>query len=144
MRKRTILKLVAVGFALSLLPMVNGCSEEGTTSPEPIIQDTAPPAPPMGLDVDRRHKGVKLTWSPNLEADLAGYNIWVYNPSPGAIQAYQKLNDELITDAQYACSKLPAGDPNYYFRLTAVDVYGNESPMSDVINSDVPYTIASK
>ena len=81
MRKRTILKLVAIGFALSLVPLINGCSEEGTTSPEPVIQDTSPPAPPLGLDVERRLRGVSLSWSPNLESDLAGYNIWVYSPS---------------------------------------------------------------
>jgi hypothetical protein len=144
MRKQTILKLVAIGFALSLIPMINGCNEEGTTSPEPIIQDTSPPAPPMGIEIERRLRGVKLNWTPNLEADLAGYNLWIYNPSPGAVQAYQKLNDELITDIQYACSKLPAGDPNYYFRLTAVDVYGNQSAWSNVIGSQVPYIISAR
>jgi hypothetical protein len=141
MRKRTILKLVAIGFALSLAPFISGCSEEGTPAPEPIIQDTTPPTAPLGIDVERRLKGVSLSWSPNMEADLAGYNIWVYNPSPGSVQAYQKLNDELITDIKYACSKLPAG-PDYYFRLTAVDVYGNESPMSSVISAGVPISLS--
>lgn len=144
MRKRTIMKLVAIGFALSLVPLINGCNEEGTTSPEPIIQDTTPPAPPLGLEVERRLSGVSLSWSPNLEADLAGYNIWVYMPSPGKVQAYQKLNDELITDAAYACSKLPSGDPNYYFRLSAVDVNGNQSPMSAFVTSEVPLAISTQ
>ena len=139
MRKRTIFKLVAIGFALSLVPLVNGCGENGTTSPEPVIQDTSPPTPPLGLDVERRMRGVKLTWSPNQETDLAGYNLWVYSPSPGIVQAYQKLNEELITDVEYACSKLPPGDPNYYFRLTAVDIYGNQSPMSQVVTAEVPF-----
>lgn len=144
MVKRSILQLVAIGFVLALIPMMNGCSEEATTSPAPIIQDTTPPVPPMGLDIERRDSGVKLTWSPNLEADLEGYNIWLYNPSPGAVQAYQKLNDELITDIQYSCSKLPTNDPDYYFRLTAVDVSGNQSPMSQVVESEVQYSMKTQ
>jgi hypothetical protein len=142
MRKSTLLKLVAFGFALSLVPMINGCSEDSTVTPEPIIQDTAPPAPPVGIAIQRRDAGVKLTWAPNMESDLAGYNIWVYDPSPNTVQAYVKLNTGLVTDSQYSSSKLPDGRANQYFRLTAVDEYGNESAFSTVIVAGVPYTIS--
>ena len=44
----------------------------------------------------------------------------------------------------HACSRLPAGDPNYYFRLTAVDIYGNQSPMSSVVTAEVPFGLATQ
>jgi hypothetical protein len=142
MRKSTLLKLVAFGFALSLVPMLNGCSEDSTVAPEPVIQDTAPPAPPVGITIQRRDTGVKLAWAPNMESDLAGYNIWIYDPSPNAVQAYVKLNNGLVTDSEFSSSKLSAGRSNQYFRLTAVDEYGNESAFSSVVVSGVQYTIS--
>lgn len=142
MRKGLIFKLVAFGFALSLVPLINGCSEDSTTTPVATIQDTAPPAPPVGIDVEWRRTGAKISWTPNLESDLAGYNLWVYHPSPNSIQAYTKLNQELIAGTEYGCSKLPDGDPNHYFRLTAVDEYGNESAYSVVVTAEVPYVIS--
>jgi hypothetical protein len=142
MRKSTLLKLVAFGFALSLVPVVNGCSEDSTVAPEPVVQDTAPPAPPVGIAVQRRETGVKLTWDPNMESDLAGYNIWIYNPCPDAVQAYVKLNDGLVTDSQFSSSRLAGGRTNQYFRLTAVDEYGNESAFSSVIISGAPFKIS--
>jgi hypothetical protein len=144
MRKRTIMKLVAIGFALSLVPLINGCSEEGTTSPSPIIQDTSPPSPPLGLNVNGGKMGVTLSWSPNLEADLAGYNAWIYDPAPGQVQSYRKLNDALITDLEYRCKDLPSPDPDYYFRLTAVDTYGNQSPMSALAAAEPGFTKGSR
>ena len=142
MRKSAIAKLVAIGFALSLLPLLNGCSEDSTTAPQAIVQDTAPPAPPVGIEIQRRDAGVKLTWVPNLESDLAGYNVWVYEPSPGAVQAYAKINAGLVTVNLFGTINLPNVGPEYYFRLTAVDEAGNESAFSSVVRSDVPYSIS--
>lgn len=144
MRKSAILKLVAFGFALSLVPLINGCSEDTTTAPQSEIQDTTPPTPPVGLEVARRDKGVKVSWSPNLESDLVGYNLWIYVPSPNLIQAYQKLNTELITTSEYSTSKLPKGDPSYYFRLTAVDQFNNESAFSTTVEAQVPYILSQQ
>lgn len=142
MRKSTLLKLVAFGFALSLVPMIDGCSEDSTVAPETVIQDTAPPAPPVGITIQRRDTGVKITWAPNMESDLAGYNIWVYDPSPNAVQSYVKLNTGLIAAHEYSSSKLPDGRADQYFRLTAVDEYGNESAFSGVVTSGVGYIIS--
>ncbi len=141
MRKNLILKLVALGFTLALVPFVGGCSEDSATAPEPVIQDTAPPAPPLWLEAQRRPSGTKLTWSPNLESDLAGYNVWIYNPSPNAVQAYTKLNADLLTANEFSSSKLPDTGVDQYFRLTAVDEYGNESAFSNAMKAQIPYII---
>ncbi len=63
-----------------------------------------------------------LHWSPNTEEDLAGYRLYrgpdaAFVPGPASVVA--ALADTGFADA--------AGAP-WYYKLTAVDVHGNESP----------------
>jgi hypothetical protein len=133
MRKRAIVQLAAIAVALSLLPLMNGCSEEATTSPGlPSIQDTSPPAPPVGLDVSSREAGFILKWSPNVEPDLVGYNVYVYSPDPYRSESYVKLNKEVLSTTEFRRGKLNQTD-HMIFRLTAVDQSGNESGFSSLV-----------
>lgn len=68
-----------------------------------------------------------LSWSPNTEADLAGYRLYrgsdaTFVPGPGDLVA--TLADTGYTDAAIA--------PHIY-KLTALDAHGNESPVATVI-----------
>ena len=74
MRKGLIFKLVAFGFALSLVPLINGCSEDSTTTPITTIQDTAPPAPPV--PGEGREKGPRPPPPPKPNAP--NRRIWSY------------------------------------------------------------------
>ncbi len=70
-----------------------------------------------------------LTWNPNVEPDLAGYRLYrgssaSFTPSEGNLVA--ALADTGHVDA--------AGAP-YWYKLTAVDVHGNESPVSTLLPS---------
>jgi hypothetical protein len=68
-----------------------------------------------------------LTWNPNAEPDLAGYRLYrgssaSFTPGPGNLVAAPA--DTGFVDA--------AGAP-YWYKLTAVDVHGNESPVATLL-----------
>jgi hypothetical protein len=95
-----------------------------------VANDTTPPAQPSGLAIDPTSAvagiGV-LTWTANTEADLAGYRVYR--------SAQPENGFELRTP-----SPVPGpgfSDPGYqsglYYRVHAVDAFGNESRPSAVL-----------
>ncbi len=112
---------------------------EGDSSPavEVFARDIYPPAQPAGLQAVFSSVGQKpfidLTWAPNQDSDLAGYNIfrWVAGGQP------QKLNTQLIQVASYRDENVEPGK-TYVYAVSAVDVRGNESPRSAAASETVP------
>jgi hypothetical protein len=104
---------------------------------EVTAHDVFPPAVPVSLLalVGRvpGKKFVDLTWAPNVEKDLAGYNIYRreagtelvrIHTEPSAILSFQD-NDV-------------AGGHTYFYCVSAVDVKGNESAKSSEVAAIVP------
>jgi len=86
--------------------------------------DLIPPGAPAGLSAQIAGGIVTLTWSDNTETDLAGYNVYLWN---------SKRNTELVTTPSIYFPDgygLFAGE--YSFHVAAVDVYGNESEMTQM------------
>ena len=94
-------------------------------------RDTFPPAVPQNL-VAAVLPGadggpvVDLSWSINVEPDLAGYRIY-RSEKPG--ERGELLRAELLTTPSYRDSALAAGH-RYWYSVTAVDRQGNESGTS--------------
>ena len=88
-----------------------------------------PPDSPTGITIGLYYSYIKVTWSPNTESDINGYNIY---RSTSANGTYGKINSYLITSSlvEYDNAGLIQGT-TYYYKLTAVDNAGNESEMSD-------------
>jgi hypothetical protein len=91
--------------------------------------DASPPEAPSGLSSEALNRKVRLSWSPNSEKDLKGYQIWT---SPSPISGYQRVklsekNDNLLED-------LPNFDP-VYVKIRAVDRADNTSAFSRQISS---------
>jgi fibronectin type 3 domain-containing protein len=63
----------------------------------------------------------EISWSPNTEADLAGYNVY---------RGTVKLNDKPIANTVYR-DLAPGASPRY--TVTAVDTHNNESPHSQEV-----------
>ncbi len=88
-------------------------------------RDIFPPAIPAGLSGIFTGEGVQLIWTANVEADLAGYNV--YRRETNGTQ--EKINRELLVTPVFRDSSVQAGQ-TYGYRVTAVDLKGNESAPS--------------
>jgi fibronectin type 3 domain-containing protein len=134
--KTYLYKIAAVTVAT-----VQGKEEQvqGDDSPEVqvFVHDVFPPAPPAGLQAvysgTPQQPFIDLSWTPNPESDLAGYNV--YRHEEGAEPV--KINTELGKAPTY---RDPAVQPGrrYFYSVTAVDVRGNESGRSVEASEIVP------
>jgi predicted small lipoprotein YifL len=83
---------------------------------------TTPPEPPAAPKLDKSDGGVLLSWAPNEESDLAGYNV--YRLVAGKTE---KINASLVREPRFF-DKNPGADLRYVsYYVTAVDGSGNES-----------------
>ena len=91
--------------------------------------DNLAPAAPAPLTGQYSLGTTQLHWNRNTEADLAGYKLYRGSSVsfvPGPANFVAQLPDTGAADA--------AGAP-YVYKLTAVDVHGNESPVATLIPS---------
>ncbi|MDZ4182124.1 MAG: M20/M25/M40 family metallo-hydrolase, partial [Candidatus Cloacimonadaceae bacterium] len=90
------------------------------------------PLTPYNLTDAPMTDSVLMTWNPNTEMDLAGYNIYRSNSSetPGTM-----LNAAPVTSAQYQDYDVVGSMDYYYYRISAVDTQGNASPLCEPVRS---------
>ena len=69
--------------------------------------------------------GMKLSWPPNRELDLAGYYLYRGTDSAGLV----RIDSAILTDTAYRDSGL-LSDSTYWYAVTAVDSQDNEGPKS--------------
>jgi len=104
---------------------------------EVFTRDIYPPAKPVGLQAVFSSVGQKpfidLTWAPNLEGDLAGYNV--FRLSPGG--PWEKINPQLVQVSSFRDGTVKASG-RYTYSVSAVDLRGNESPRSVEASETVP------
>jgi fibronectin type 3 domain-containing protein len=102
-------------------------------------RDTFPPAAPQGLvaavlpGATPRTILVDLSWSINLETDLAGYHV--YRSEQEGTRGQLVTPDLLPTPAVRDTSVEPGR--RYWYTVTAVDRMGNESPPCAPVAVDV-------
>ena len=112
---------------------------EGTDTPtvKVFTHDIFPPAVPSGLQAVFSGTGqqpfIDLIWAPDVEADLAGYNVYRREASAEPV----KLNSELVKTPAFRDMNVTTGK-TYFYSVSAVDVRGNESGRSQVTNESVP------
>jgi fibronectin type 3 domain-containing protein len=93
---------------------------------------------PAGLEavytpVPQQAGFIDLTWAPDTESDLAGYNI--YRHEEGA--APVKVNSELVKTPAFRDNNVTAGH-KYFYSVSAVDLRRNESGRSNEASEAVP------
>ena len=129
LNKRSILMVLT----LLLAPFVlAGCSSDNTTSPVLNQEDTVAPMAPTAWQPKADGGTAVLRWARNTETDLAGYNVYRYDPNPQTQNSYVVINSQPMTKNSYAVDGLTPG-MTYYFRTTAVDMSANESGYSQVM-----------
>jgi fibronectin type 3 domain-containing protein len=100
---------------------ISGVGPESVTV---TVEDKTAPKSPAGLEIVQSDTGGYLTWAPNSETDLAGYRVFRSDRANGE---YLSVSERLITTNAFFD---PAYRPGQYYRVSAVDEFGNESAMS--------------
>jgi hypothetical protein len=112
---------------------------EGDDTPAfPVFaHDVFPPAVPTGLQAVFSGVGqtpfVDLVWSPDAEADLAGYNVFRHEGNESPV----KLNSDPVKAPAFRDSNVQPGK-KYFYSVSAVDERNNESAKSDEASEQVP------
>ncbi|MCJ7495910.1 MAG: DUF799 family lipoprotein, partial [Deltaproteobacteria bacterium] len=92
----------------------------------PVTIDTTPPDTPKGLSVIGGDRIVDLKWSKNVDKDIARYKIY---RSITPLTGYQEVGSTELTTFQ---DKNLKNETSYYYKVTALDLAGNESKLSDL------------
>ncbi len=123
-RKKVMSSTTKFLFAIVLLSLVS-CDRD---TPLEIVDDGIPPAKPLGLRIFGAHDGeIGIEWNHNLEKDIAFYKIFrTINPN----NLYSLIDS---TSAIYYIDYGLEYDSTYYYKISAVDHFGNESVMSDSV-----------
>ena len=103
-------------------------------------RDIFPPAAPTNLEItiipatDQAPAYIELSWAISPDADLAGYSVYRSDAedAPG-----ERISTEILPSPTFRdISVLPGR--RYYYRVSALDRAGNESPKSSAVQADVP------
>jgi hypothetical protein len=106
--------------------------------------DNLAPAMPLGLEGRQEYEpvGLQLTWEPNSEADLAGYNIYRGTSGsflPGPDNLITSTPDPETFDGSWSW------EAGYWYKIAAVDIHGNESPYAvfapEIVTGDDPMPV---
>jgi len=112
---------------------------DDSAAAEIFTKDIYPPAQPTGLQAVFSSVGQKpfvdLTWAPNLETDVAGYNV--FRRSNGG--EWQKLNGGPVKVPSFRDENVQLGY-KYQYAVSAVDLRANESQRSAETSEVVPGT----
>jgi hypothetical protein len=112
---------------------------EGDDSPPAAIfaDDKFPPEAPVGLQAVfsglANQPFIDLTWTPNSEPDLAGYNVYRHSGDEPAV----KISSELVKTPSFRDIQVKPGT-KYFYAVSAVDLRGNESGRSAETSETAP------
>jgi hypothetical protein len=129
----------AVGTITDATPSGTPIDLQGERTPpvEVVARDVFPPAPPSGVEAVFSDVGnqrfIDLTWSPNTEADLAGYDI--YRRETGTQPV--RINRDLVKAPAFRDTDVLPGH-QYFYSVSAVDLRRNESARSPETSETVP------
>ncbi len=113
-------------------------SEFEGDEPSPVMiraHDIFPPSAPVGVQAvySSTVPGyIDLTWTPNDQEDIAGYNIY----RAATDGKFIRMNPGLVKTPAFRDVQVAPG--HFTYRVTAVDERGNESPQSEPATENVP------
>src|SRR5512145_1720967 len=99
-------------------------------------KDTFPPTPPKPITIASINSMVSIFWPLNAEPDVIGYNIYRTEDEKATPEKWVKLNPELHRTASFRDESAQVGK-KYFYQITAVDAYGNESARSETVSETV-------
>jgi len=98
--------------------------------------DTFPPSAPVSVTIASINGIVSIFWPISIDPDVAGY--YVYRSEDQSLPPNQwiKLTPQLHKPASFRDERVQIGK-QYFYQITAVDVYGNESARSSTVSEVV-------
>ncbi|MEM8584649.1 MAG: hypothetical protein AAGF87_10285 [Bacteroidota bacterium] len=101
------------------------------------LEDDMPPSPPVGLSGSMDSTGVvHLSWNPNSEPDHQGYRIYIANQEEGY---FIQITPDAIAETNYEHqATMETLSEAVYFKIKAIDYYGNYSDFSEVVRVKRP------
>lgn len=106
---------------------------------EIVFYDTLAPLPPVITDVIPDDTYTEMLWVQNTEQDIAGYRIYYDTDSIMPLDGIHTVYGEPSPiDIEVSTFRKVTGlfnDSTYYFAMTAIDLSGNESELSDFFAS---------
>jgi len=120
-------------YVQAIAPAGDGTAESDNSATVSVTpKDTFAPAAPVGLTYILGGKTIELTWTRNTEPDLKGYRVY---------RAFENNPVERITETQdstsYSDRNIASGKV-YRYSVTAIDLSGNESKMSEPVTVTAP------
>jgi len=122
---------VAVGEGANYLSaaLVNRAGNGPQCSAVLVTSDQAVPATPKSVAAASRSDGeILVTWERGSLDSVAGYNLYAAPQAFASTGGVSKVNDTLLTSLSRVV--LPAADGTWHYRVSALDVAGNESELS--------------
>jgi len=113
-------KAVVVG----RLSASQGAQAEAEDPTALVMLDAIPPSVPVGLTAMGRDQAVSLRWKANGENDLASYKIYRGATALGSFELLATSDSPLYLDSGIQNRQ------SYFYRIAAVDRFGNESAPS--------------
>jgi hypothetical protein len=109
---------------------LNELGVEGDAAPPHCehLVDTFPPTPPTGLTAVASEGEISLIWTPNTEADLAGYRVL---RAVGTSTEFVPIAADLIAESTF--TDTVQSDTRYAYAVLAVDTAGNASAPSEPV-----------
>ncbi len=95
--------------------------------------DTFAPLPPDPVSIASANAVISLFWPTSPEADVIGYNIYRTDAMDAPEKDWVKLTAQPIATVTYHDDKVTP-DQRYYYRVTAVDQFNNESKSSNIVS----------
>jgi hypothetical protein len=123
-----------VYFLRALSQGANGLIE--STDSEPLSftpVDKFAPSAPDPVSIASANGTISLFWPSSSERDVIGYNVYRADSARAPGRNWTKLNEQPITAVTFRDDRVVI-DQTYYYRVTAVDRFNNESEQSRTVS----------
>jgi hypothetical protein len=106
-------------------------ADSNVLSKTPI--DRFPPAAPHPVSIASANGIISLFWPTSPERDVVGYNVYRSESADAQAKDWIKLTPQPLTTVTFRDDRVQING-RYYYRVTAVDKFDNESPPSEVVS----------
>ncbi len=126
-----------VYFVRALSQGANGLIESADSDPFPFTPvDRFAPSAPNPVSIASSNGSISLFWPSSAERDVIGYNVYRASSADAPDNDWIKLNDQPVTPVTFRDDQVVI-DHTYFYRVTAVDRFNNESERSRVVSETV-------